>query len=286
MSCYICGSIETKNRPGSVRGEPEVNILECVDCGLVYLSSIAHIDESHYEDSGMHANNVPNIEGWLELTQKDDERRFNFLKSKIKNKKILDFGCGIGGFIQKAQELGSLVKGVELEVAIQDSFKERNLSVYPDVKSAIHAGIKWDLITTFHVFEHLLDPLAMLNELSLLLAEGGEIIIEVPNSDDALLVLYKNKGFQNFVYWSQHIYVFNELTLKALIEKSGLRINWTKHIQRYPLSNHLYWLANNKPQGHEIWDFINDTDMDQKYEEQLAKKNMTDTIIMSVGFNI
>jgi hypothetical protein len=107
----------------------------------------------------------------------------------------------------------------------------------------------------------------------------------VPNSEDGLLGLYKNRGFQNFVYWSEHVFVFNESTLKALIVKSGLKINWIKHIQRYPLSNHLYWLAHNKPQGHEVWSFLNDDELHTSYESQLAKKGLTDTIIMSVGVN-
>ena len=58
MACYICGSEKNKVRPGSVRGEMEIGILECLKCGLVYLSSHSHIEESHYQNSGMHANNT------------------------------------------------------------------------------------------------------------------------------------------------------------------------------------------------------------------------------------
>ena len=34
----------------------------------------------------------------------DDPRRYNDFKSIIKNKKILDFGCGLGGFIKLAKK--------------------------------------------------------------------------------------------------------------------------------------------------------------------------------------
>ena len=44
MACYICGSVKNKVRPGSVRGEMEIGILECLKCGLVYLSSHSHIE--------------------------------------------------------------------------------------------------------------------------------------------------------------------------------------------------------------------------------------------------
>ena len=294
MNCYLCGSNAFKKRPGQVRGlislkkgvtnfDDDVSVLECSECGLVILSSHDHINEEHYKNSGQHPDNAPDIDWWLKETKKDDERRFNFLKSKIKDKNVLDFGCGIGGFVERAQKIATSANGIELETAIRDSFKDRNLSVFPNLKNAIDSNLKWDLITAFHVLEHLPDPLSVLNNLSSLLSTDGEIIIEVPNSEDALLSLYDSRSFQDFVYWCEHIFVFSESTLSALMTKANLKINWIKYIQRYPLSNHLYWLAHNKPQGHEIWSFLDDTDLNNRYESQLAKKGLTDTIILSVG---
>ena len=283
MICYICNSEKNEKVPGSVRGESDISVLKCANCGLVFLSSHSHIDDDHYKDSGMHINKVPDIDTWLTETKKDDERRFEFLKSKIKNKKILDFGCGIGGYLEMAQKISSLAKGIELEKAIQPSFKNRGLSVYSDLNAVIETGEKWDLITLFHVVEHLRDPILILEDLSKILEKDGEIIIEVPNADDALLSLYKNKGFQNFVYWSQHVFVFNKSTMNALIKKANLKVNWFEHIQRYPLSNHLYWLANGKPGGHQVWNFLDDNVLNQKYEKQLKSKGITDTILLSIG---
>ncbi len=44
-----------KKRDGSVRDNKNLDILECQNCGLVYLSSNEHINEEFYEDSNMHA---------------------------------------------------------------------------------------------------------------------------------------------------------------------------------------------------------------------------------------
>ena len=49
--------------------------------------------------------------------------------------------------------------------------------------------------------------------------------------------------------------------------------------QRYPLSNHLYWLSQGKPNGHKIWDDFNDKVLDTHYSDQLKKLNLTDTLI-------
>ncbi len=106
------------------------------------------------------------------------------------------------------------------------------------------------------------------------------MIIEVPNSNDVLLTLYENEPFQNFTYWSQHLFLFNKKTMTELIKQAGLQLNWIKHVQRYPLSNHLYWLAKGKPGGHQVWDVIN---VDKEYENQLSDMGKTDTIILGVS---
>lgn len=176
-SCYLCGSTSYTDRPGSVRDNPDLQILECTNCGLVYLSSFDHIQDHHYEQSGMHGNEVLPVERWLKETEGDDERRFRFLQTKLVNKKILDFGCGCGGFLLKARSLADGVRGIEPEVRLQDFFDQQKLQVDTSIESLPHKESKIDLITAFHVIEHLPDPRSILQELSLLLNEGGEIIL-------------------------------------------------------------------------------------------------------------
>ena len=282
MPCYLCGSSNASKRSGKVRDQDDIDILECDECGLVYLSKQDHLDAEHYENSGMHNGEAPDIENWLRETQVDDQRRFQFLKDKITNKSVLDFGCGVGGFLGLAKHTATRVDGIELEKALQSSFKQRGLHVFSQLDEAIQSERRWDVVTAFHVVEHLPDPVSTIKELATLLSGGGEIIIEVPSSDDALLTLYENKGFQEFTYWSQHLYLFNASTMRSLIDKAGLRLNWVKHVQRYPLANHLYWLSKEKPGGHKQWAFMNDPQLNHFYEQQLAALGLTDTIIAGV----
>jgi 2-polyprenyl-3-methyl-5-hydroxy-6-metoxy-1,4-benzoquinol methylase len=280
MSCYLCQNDKYTTRPGSVRDNKDINILECDNCGLVFLSSFNHIKKSHYEDSGMHDREALDIDQWLETTEEDDKRRYQFVKEKITNKAVLDFGCGIGGFLNLVKNSASKADGVELEKALQSSFKQRKLNVFSNL--SLVRG-KYDVITAFHVVEHLEKPKEILKQLSKFLTEDGEMIIEVPNSNDALLTLYENKPFQNFTYWSQHLFLFNEKTITELVKQAGLKLNWIKHIQRYSLSNHLYWLAKGKPSGHKVWDFMNNNKLDKEYEGQLAYIGKTDTIIVGIS---
>ena len=99
--CYLCGGTKFKKRPGSVRDRPELEIFECASCGLVFLSSFDHIKDGFYENSEMHGKDALDIQTWIRETEWDDERRFQYLKLALPNQRLLDFGCGAGGFLLK-----------------------------------------------------------------------------------------------------------------------------------------------------------------------------------------
>lgn len=111
----------------------------------------------------------------------------------------------------------------------------------------------------------------------------GEIIIEIPNSQDALLSFFETASFADFTYWSPHLFLYNSENIKLLMKKAGLKINWIKQIQRYSLANHLYWLANGKPGGHIKWNLFNDNELNERYENILSDNNMCDTILLSIS---
>ncbi len=259
MNCYLCNSKEYQLRQGKVRDDHSIEIRECSQCGLVYLSKQKKCD---YEKSEMHESAPPATE-----IAKDDLRRFNYVKGFIQNKDVLDFGCGQGGFIAFAETIANKVYGVELE--------ERYTNGTTVFQYLSDIDKTFDFITAFHVIEHLENPIKILMQLKDKLKKGGSIIIEVPSSDDALLTLYENVPFSEFTYWSCHLHLFNQKTLTLLLQKAGLKIDYIEHIQRYPLSNHLYWLAKGLAGGHNIWSFLDSKD----YETKLASIGKTDTLI-------
>ena len=95
IKCYLCGGTEFNKRPGSVRDRSGMEILECASCGFVCLSSFDHIRDGFYENSGMHkGEEMLDIQALLNETVWDDERRFQYLKSVLPNRRLLDFGWG------------------------------------------------------------------------------------------------------------------------------------------------------------------------------------------------
>ena len=275
FTCYLCCNTEFSVREGVVRDNPSLQIIECTNCGLVSLSSLQHIQTGHYEESGMHGDALPSIESWLRDAEQDDLRRFDMLKSVIVNRKVLDFGCGAAGFVRKAQLLAAEVAGVE---------PERRVREYWGDLIALHGGLEdagrgYDLITAFHVVEHLPDPREILQKLALCLKDRGRLVIEVPSSEDALLTLYESDAFQRFTYWSKHLFLFNAETLRLLATQAGLRVISIQQFQRYPLSNHLYWLSRNRLGGHQHWSFLDSPELSSAYANTLAKIGKCDTLI-------
>jgi 2-polyprenyl-3-methyl-5-hydroxy-6-metoxy-1,4-benzoquinol methylase len=275
MNCYLCNATKFIKRKGQVRDNPDLKILECLSCGLVALNSHDHLRVGHYENSGMHEDENQTMEMWFSETAEDDQRRFDTLRASLLNNKVLDFGCGNGGFLQKTENLAMKVAGVELDRRVQMYWKDR-INIFPSIESIIG---KYDLITAFHVIEHLPNPKQILKKLAEHLAPKGRLIIEVPSSDDALITLYDSDDFQHFTYWSNHLFLFNNDTLKTLAEQAGLKILEVNYFQRYPLSNHLYWLSKGQPGGHKEWGSLNSPELNDEYAKALAKIGKSDTII-------
>jgi 2-polyprenyl-3-methyl-5-hydroxy-6-metoxy-1,4-benzoquinol methylase len=138
---------------------------------------------------------------------------------------------------------------------------------------------KFDAITLFHTFEHLANPTQWLNKYNDYLNEEGYLIIEVPNANDILLSLYECEKFADFTYWSAHLFLYTKKSLSMIIESTGkYDIISAGQVQRYPLANHLMWLAKGLPGGQVKWEMLNSPELDGAYFDKLKELDMCDTL--------
>ena len=280
INCYLCDGKDFSTISKGVRDNPDLHVLRCKECGLVFLDSFGHIAPHFYENSGMHKDSNQSIESWIRDTSADDLKRLKQYSHVITNKSVLDFGCGNGGFLSLAKNVAASVIGIELEKRVRDHWNN-SLDIYESLDRVQDSSI--DVITAFHVVEHLSDPLKILSEFKKKLAPNGLIIIEVPNSDDALLSIFESNAFKEFTYWSQHLYLYNSSTLRRLISKSEFKLLAIAYYQRYPLSNHLHWLAKGLPGGHKNFSFLDAEDLNMAYANSLSRLGATDSLVAYIG---
>ena len=207
----------------------------------------------------------------------DDLRRFFTFKKYLKNKIVLDFGCGWGGFLSKIKN-AKKIYGVELRKSCLSLIKKRfkiinitnNLQKIPE---------KVDLITMFHVLEHMPYQLKILKDIKNKLKKNGKIIIEVPHANDFLLQFAELKSFRDFTFWSEHLILHTKKSLEKILKIAGFKKIKIQYFQRYDFNNHIGWFVKNIPGGHDFYKNLGDFEINQQYKNFLIKKEKTDTLI-------
>lgn len=268
-----------------VRDRDDISVFRCEASDVFILSSVDHV-EGLYENMqpsqywNKDGSDVFSLEQAVQKCHFDDKRRTQQFATILSGKVVLDVGCGAGGFSIEAAYLVSRVDCVEPQPGIQDFLTkkvQKPLNVYKSLSSA--PSNYYDVVTMFHSFEHFSRPRKELEGAFKALKVGGFLIIEVPHARDFLIEVCE--AFRNFTFWSEHLILHTRESLKKLVESAGFVEIEVRGFQRYPLSNHLYWLAAGRPGGHLHWPHMNSCDLDRAYQQMLAALDKTDTIILT-----
>jgi predicted SAM-dependent methyltransferase len=129
--------------------------------------------------------------------------------------KILDWGCGDGSFIRLLRHFGWHCFGID---AYNKELNDPQISSTTIEKADFPNGY-FDIITCFHVLEHLAVPLTSVKHALMLLKIGGLIIIEVPNLDSIGFRMFKRKWQPLEI--PTHLNHFTPATLQKVFESAG-----------------------------------------------------------------
>jgi SAM-dependent methyltransferase len=135
----------------------------------------------------------------------------------------LDVGCSLGYFVEAACRLGWDAYGVDVSGDAVRFCRHRGLRCqivagaylpYPD-------GY-FDVLTAWHVIEHVRDVAQTLDEWARVLRPGGVLVLETPDSDCLKLKL---RGGSYARFWALgHTYTFNRQNLIPFVEAAGLTV--------------------------------------------------------------
>jgi 2-polyprenyl-3-methyl-5-hydroxy-6-metoxy-1,4-benzoquinol methylase len=138
-------------------------------------------------------------------------------------KKVLDFGCGGGFFLNICRQLGADVHGIEPSRYGADITRRQGIPVFEgslDDYLAEHGDERFDVITSNHVIEHVPDPVATLSGLRGLLAPSGLMTITVPNAASTFAKALGELWHSTDLPF--HLHQFSPDSLKKAADRAGL----------------------------------------------------------------
>lgn len=231
-NCPICGSeifdpfISGKDY--FLSGE-KFEIVKCRNCGFRFTNPRPQADElgKYYESTEYISHSDSNIGLFASVYQQVRKytlgRKFKLISKFHPNGEILDIGCATGQFLNYMSGHGWKATGIEPDEKTRNhAASEYGLQVFPEEKLNSFDKSSFDVITMWHVLEHVSDLNGRMEQLKDLLKPQGTIIIAVPNCD-----AYDAQKYEEF--WAgydlpRHLYHFTKSDMKLLAEKHGFRI--------------------------------------------------------------
>ena len=139
--------------------------------------------------------------------------------------RILDIGCATGEYLAYLRGLEWQTQGIEFDSEAAAYARDQlNLEVITGTAEAALPdlpGSHFDVVTMWHVLEHVNDPRAVLTEVRRVLKPQGKLMIEVPNYQSVWSTLLRGSWFPLEYPYHQHHFTPN--TLRRLLDAAGFQ---------------------------------------------------------------
>ena len=274
QTCRYCGSSLILNGD-HCSDNSEILVGSCPACGLTQLATFGHISVDHYKADTYFPLD---LEAWRQREQRWNIKRLRKLLEympDICNLRVLDFGCGSGGFLYQTQGLVHNLIGFDLSSRICDEHCKAGFECYDKLED-VPKDI--EVIVLFHVLEHIPTPWDLLSDLSKRFPSCKHFVIEVPNNDEALLSIFRSEAYQRSHYSTEHLYYFTPVTLRNVVARAGLMPIIETQLQRYTIANTFGWLRHNAGGSQDVWRCFNDEQLNDQYERVLVEQGAADSI--------
>lgn len=225
VNCNLCDNNEYK----LFKEIDGYRLVKCKWCGLVYLNPRPTQQEISEEYSAEYhierlLRQEPKTEDKIEEEIKKNIGRAEEIVKQFGNKgKLLDIGCSAGFFIACLKRYGWNVTGIDISEWASKFARERlGLKVFTGIVEDIQFNEKFDVITMYHVLEHLPDPVGTSKRVSEIITDNGVLIVKGPNlaSFDRTWHGKNWRGYSD----QTHLYYFTPKTYQMVLEKAGFSV--------------------------------------------------------------
>ncbi|MDI6748793.1 MAG: class I SAM-dependent methyltransferase [Rhodocyclaceae bacterium] len=108
--------------------------------------------------------------------------------NRLPRGRLMDIGCGNGGNLSAARQLGWVVQGIEIDPRAAETARAKGLDILVgDYRRLAEFEGHFDCVICSHVIEHVHAPRDLLHALHAALKPGGFALISLPNADSAML---------------------------------------------------------------------------------------------------
>lgn len=227
--CKICGRnnlsifIEFNKYPNSISylfAEPErakrdftkLNFVKCDFCHHVQIEK--DMPQEFYEDYIMTVSHSKKMSDF-QLDQAD----FFVKKFNLKDKSVLEVGCGDGNFLFILKQLGCITFGNEPSKPFRELALKKGLEVDDQFVNETYQNhsAPFDSVVSREVMEHVPDPIDFLRNIRRVLKPEGCVLIEVPNFEKAL------RDLRYYDMFPDHLSYFTRESLTAAMLISGFK---------------------------------------------------------------
>jgi 2-polyprenyl-3-methyl-5-hydroxy-6-metoxy-1,4-benzoquinol methylase len=240
--CDLCGSVE--RRPVRRWVDPlgttseRFTLVACDGCGIHYIDPRPTRAEIHRYYPTDYVNyleeGTPKLKTWLQRASEGDKASLlwrmllkirqttarRFVPPLHGERRLLDVGCGAGGFLDTMRLLGWSTHGVEPSPAAAEIARAKGHDVTVGVAESLpDHGAPFDTITMSHVLEHTHSPSEALAQVHARLAPGGHLVLAVPNYMSLHRMLFGNA-------WCgaeppRHLYQLDRRALARYLDRAG-----------------------------------------------------------------
>lgn len=216
---------------------------KCEECGLLYTlpqpqrETLAnYYDSSEYTSHNTSKWNLKNLL-YMQARKFALNQKLGMIEKYVDKGKILDIGGGTGEFLNHCRNRGWDVFGVEPSpIAREKAFSTHGLKLLDSVELLSAKNESLDVITMWHVLEHLEDPAKQFQTNYHLLKPDGLLVVALPNYESWDAYHYGK-------YWAaydvpRHLFHFSQKSLTQLSDRFGFRI---EEIQ--PLKLDAYYIS-------------------------------------------
>jgi len=227
--CAVCGSegLAPVRREGAGH-----KVLGCPRCGVWSIHPQPGAGDLD------HFYNAPYYEAWRleeEARERMWQRRIRLLEA-VPRGKLLDVGCAEGAFLAAARRAGFEVEGTEISrhAAGQAATAIGAVVHHGDLRDAALPRASFDIVTIWHVLEHMLRPGESLREARRILKPGGFLLVAVPNRSNTIFgAVYRiARGRPLHLYEpddrEQHLHYWDPASLQTSLASHGFDVEWIK----------------------------------------------------------